>query len=210
MDDNVDEVLMRSLLETLDEEGDELVEVEGLSIRKSNAAKYVAGHLMPLWVEGTISQPLEPVLKFRIELVDEVPRVTELSFTSPPGHREVKQKDLRDVVLTDLIDQAYGMWIIEVDLSTPGELGLIAAVADSEVVPEIRRFLDGRRSAGKRRIDTALLTEVARVYRENIDHAPTEAVARTFGVKHRMASNYVSKARERGLLPDTKQGRAKA
>lgn len=210
MSDNVDEHLMRAIRESEDEEGDELFEVEGLSIRKSNAAKYVAGHLMPLWVEATISPPLEPVVRCRIELIDDVPRVTELSFTSPPGHREVKQKDLRDVVLSDVVDEVYGMWVIEVDLSTPGQLELIGAVDGHQLVPEIRRFLDGRRTSGKRRIDTALLTEVARVYRENVDHAPTEAVARTFGVKHRMASNYVSKARERGLLPPTKQGRAQA
>ena len=63
---------------------------------------------------------------------------------------------------------------------------------------------------GKRKILTDLLRQVADVYRANIDHAPTEAVARTFGVRSRMASGYVQRARERGCLPPTKQGKKQA
>jgi hypothetical protein len=75
----------------------------------------------------------------------------------------------------------------------------------------IRDFLYATRlDKGKRPITTELLVEVANVYRANIDKAPAEAVARTFGVKSRMASNYVQRARERGLLPPTIQGKKKA
>ena len=59
----------------------------------------------------------------------------------------------------------------------------------------------------RRRIDDELLRSVARIYRANIRHAPTGAVARTFGVRQRMASVYVDRARERGFLPPTTQGR---
>lgn len=63
---------------------------------------------------------------------------------------------------------------------------------------------------GKRKITTELLEQTARVYRESIGNAPTAAVAMAFGVSHRMASNYVAKAREHGLLPATTQGRRSA
>ena len=43
-----------------------------------------------------------------------------------------------------------------------------------------------------------VLESVADVYRRNIDHAPTQAVARAFGVKLCMASNYVDGRAARG------------
>lgn len=80
-------------------------------------------------------------------------------------------------------------------------------------IAEIERLNQPRGQSGKigkRRITGAFLEQVAEVYRNNIDHAPTEAVSRTFGVKHRMATDYVKQARDRGLLPSTRQGRARA
>ena len=47
------------------------------------------------------------------------------------------------------------------------------------------------------------------MYRANFDNAPAEAIARTFGVKPRMAHEYVRRARERGFLPPDTQGKKK-
>jgi hypothetical protein len=57
---------------------------------------------------------------------------------------------------------------------------------------------------------TRALESVADVCRRNIHRAPTQAVARTFGVKPRMASTYVDRARQANYLPPTKQGKKKA
>ena len=74
-----------------------------------------------------------------------------------------------------------------------------------------RKFVDQLRTGpGNRAITPALLESVPDVYRRNIDHAPTQAVARAFGVKSRMASNYVDRARRAGYLPPTKQGKKRA
>lgn len=62
----------------------------------------------------------------------------------------------------------------------------------------------------RRVISGELLRRVAQVYRANIDHAPTRAVAETFGVKPRMASGYVQRARAAGYLPKTTQGKKQA
>jgi hypothetical protein len=61
-----------------------------------------------------------------------------------------------------------------------------------------------------RAVTPELLKSVAEVYRRNIDRVPTQAVARSFGVKSRMASTYVDRARRAGYLPPTKQGKKKA
>ena len=106
-----------------------------------------------------------------------------------------------------IIDVLYNGFVIRYDRAAK-KVGY-SMDPDTEFSREIREFLEQRRS-GKRRITGAFLEQVAEVYRANIDHAPTEAVSRTFGVKHRMATDYVKQARGRGLLPPTKQGRAKA
>jgi hypothetical protein len=74
-----------------------------------------------------------------------------------------------------------------------------------------QRFLARqRRPEGYRQITPELLKGVAEVYRRHIDGAPTQAVAKTFGVKPRMASVYVDRARQAGLLPQTTQGKKRA
>ena len=76
---------------------------------------------------------------------------------------------------------------------------------------DARKFTDQLRAGpGNRVITPELLKSVADVCRRNIGHAPTQAVARTFGVKSRMASNYVDRARQARYLPPTQQGKKKA
>jgi len=179
-----------------------VIEDDGFTIK---VGEYVdIGTLrMPSYLEITFFGYGEPNSYTRIELRDNIPRIAEISFHSGEKCREVQQKDLRDFDVSYLVNVLY-----------------TAAVSDprkSDWSPEqddafnrvVRNFLEERRT-GKRVVDTEFLKEVAAVYRANIDHAPTDAVARTFGVKHRQAGSYVSEARRRKLLPQTKQGRAKA
>src|SRR5262249_10866590 len=139
---------------------------------------------------------------------DDVPRLVELGWRAGPGQREIQQKDLREAQISTIIDELYAMWVIDI---RDGEPVLNLGDEGSEQDRKIRSLLEGLRlDKGKRRISTEFLKQVADVYRANIAHAPTEAVARTFGVRHRMASVYVQRASERGFLPPTKQGRKRA
>jgi hypothetical protein len=63
------------------------------------------------------------------------------------------------------------------------------------------------RSSSSAAVTPALLAEVARVYRENLDGNPTEAVAKYTGREHRTAALYVQRARKAGLLGPTSPGR---
>lgn len=53
------------------------------------------------------------------------------------------------------------------------------------------------------------LAQVAQIYREHLDHAPVQAVAKVLGVERWSAGRYVSAARQRGYLPPTSQGKAR-
>ncbi len=162
-------------------------------------------HHMPAWMEVELFGFDGPNAFARIELRENVPRLVEFGFRSGPDAREIMPKDLREVDLYSVIDALYRGFVIRMDHGRAKH----DLDSDSDFSRQIRDFLDQRRS-GKRRVTGALLAQVAAVYRENIEHAPTAAVARTFGVKHRQATDYVKQARDRGLLPPTKQGRAKA
>ncbi|HET6915904.1 MAG TPA: DUF6214 family protein [Acidimicrobiales bacterium] len=50
----------------------------------------------------------------------------------------------------------------------------------------------------------------AQIYRDNIDEAPTMAVAQALDVSRRTASRLITEAREQGLLPVTTQGKKQA
>jgi hypothetical protein len=179
---------------------DETEEIgEGTIVRISGEHEVVADLYLPTWLELSTDGTDSPNLFARIELRDQRPEIVAVSWSSGPGQREIKQKDLRDTQLAELLDlyRAYTMRVVETEHRT-----VVTSVS--------RTGIQRLRTPGNRVITDEFLASVAEVYRRNIAHAPTQAVARTFGVKPRMASNYVDKARRAGLLPPTKQGRKKA
>ena len=186
-----------------------VVEDESFRITIGPYVEAAPDHHMPEWLEVVLFGFDEPDTSCRIELRDSVPRLVQFGFKSSPEAREIMPKDLREVDLYSVIDELYTALVIRVDHEE--RLVMIADPKEDDnwLRREVREFLTDRR-AGKRRITGDFLGQVARVYRDNIDHAPTAAVSRTFGVKHRQATDYVKQARDRGLLPPTKQGRAKA
>jgi hypothetical protein len=179
---------------------DETREVgEGITVRVSGEHELVADLYLPIWLEMSSGLPDTPQHFARIELRDQRPEVVAVSWTSGPGQSEIKQKHLRVGQIGELLDvyRGYTLRVVETE---HGRLVLNGRRGDMETL----------RAPGHRAITDEFLASVADVYRRNIDHAPTQAVARTFGVKPRMASNYVDRARKAGHLPPTKQGKKRA
>jgi hypothetical protein len=101
------------------------------------------------------------------------------------------------------------MWAVELrDVRRDNPGMAIRTELDTEQERVIRGLPQDLR-AGRRHVNAELLRQVAEVYRANFDNAPAEAIARTFGVKPRMAHEYVRRARERGFLPPDTQGKKK-
>lgn len=172
----------------------------------------------PTWVEFELRGRGYPDFHCRIELRGDIPRMVEFGWRSTEDQPEIRQKHLRALEVAAVLDMVYGMWVIEVrDLWRDRDgIAVPTGIAvpdfdtgfDAEQVRVVHGLLYDMR-AGRRHVDAALLRQVAEVYRANFDKAPAEAVARTFGVKPRMASEYVRRARERGFLPPTTQGKKK-
>ena len=108
--------------------------------------------------------------------------------------------------ITNLV---YRLGVVELRDVTRDNAGeAIHTEIDTAQERAIRGLLHDLR-AGRRHVNAELLRQVAEVYRAKFDKAPADAVARTFGVKPRMAHEYVRRARERGFLPPTTQGKKK-
>lgn len=138
-----------------------------------------------------------PDVAITFEVRDGVPVCREVRITATDDGHEVRHSGIVGVRIEDALDQAIKNLLLP-DRDKPGAVR--AAVRESQAVRSSRRVV----------ITEAMLREVAEIYRSNIGHGPTQAVADHFGKEHRTATLYVKRARESGLLPETSRGKAKA
>jgi hypothetical protein len=179
---------------------------EGQLIEWTRSRNYetIGGREVPAWVSQRRHGRGGPDMFVKVAVRGGSPEVVELSFISQPGQSEVRQKHLRAVDLHRLATELYAFEVTEADEDTPPwDSARAERTAD--------KFIERQRLPRDYRVITDdVLRKVAEVYRENINDAPTKAVAKHFQVKDRMASTYVDRARKAGYLPPTKQGQKKA
>jgi hypothetical protein len=171
-----------------------------------------SARLLPAWVEFELFGRDQPDFHCRVELRDGVPRLVELGWSARETQGEIRQKHLRAAEVSRIANLVYATWVVElrdVWRDKPGTAIANFPGDDEAHSRRIEGFLHDLQ-VGRRHVNTEVLRQVAQVYRANFDRAPTEAVARTFGVKQRMAHEYVRRARERGFLPPTTQGKKRA
>lgn len=156
------------------------------------------------WVSQRRFGKGNPDMFVKAAVRDGSPQVVELSLISQPGQSEVRPKHLREIDLEQLAEDLYWFEVCEADHNDDPFVWETANRAANKFIQRQRLPRDYRR------IDDSLLREVAEVYRANIRTAPTKAVAKHFGVKDRMAAEYVKRARDRNFLPPTKRGKKQA
>ena len=182
-------------------------EDEGYAVTWSGEYEGIGNYWIPTWVEFTTMGSDDPDTLIRVELRDGTPRVVRLDWTAQPGQSEVKQKHLRAIEVEGFANALVAMVTAQYD----PEADAMRSSTDEQAFRDASKFVVRQRLPKTyRAITPSFLKAVAEVYRSNIDRAPTQAVAKTFGVKARMASTYVDRARKAGFLPETKQGKKKA
>ena len=166
----------------------------------------------PKRVEVKIQRADEPELYARVEVSPGGTRLSELRLSADdPDRRGVRQSDLRNVDFAFLLEDCVAAMTLELDPTVLGPdpaqwPARVGQPAERDVVRLARLLRRGR----QRELNPKLLERVAEVYRANIHGAPTKAVQQEFQVSPRMATEYVSRARKRGHLPPTKQGKKNA
>ena len=133
-----------------------------------------------------------------------MPELVQLRFEVQPGQSEVGEKHVRKLEVNRLATDLYAVFVAEFG-ADPSRSEEARAMRVAE------KFIERQRLPRDYRVlNDEVLQKVAEVYRNDIDHAPTKAVVKHFGVKDRMASTYVDRARKAKHLPPTKQGQKKA
>ena len=142
----------------------------------------------------------QPALSMLVEVIDKVPRCTEISIKRSPNGREVREKDLRAVDL-ELWVETFVSWcsteLIEQDFATGEWSGTWPNNEDS-----LRRGINTIRDVRKgsrRRMTPARLQRVAVAYNAQTTGG-IEAVQLAFGVSRSTAIRYVRYARAADLI----------
>ena len=183
----------------------------GIAVQISEERVVLEDHWVPMVLRfKTTAQ--EPQLYFEVFVPEREggPRLTEFAFICRDlESRGIRQADFRELQVSAIVEDFVAMFTVRIERDENGEA--VKAISALDDMPGLTRFV-GRMRAGRtsRDITPQLLERVAAVYRENIAGYPTKAVEHHFQVSQRMAAEYVSRARKRGLLPPTKKGKKNA
>src|SRR5262249_10361875 len=145
----------------------------------------VEDRLVPEWVNFKFAHgPGEPKMLGRVVVRDSGPEGVVLAFTSGSDGRGLRQSDLRGVQIDCLVIDLVASLSIHVDQPTdPDKTVFRVGLGEGGPTASARRFVERRRRGpGLRDITPELLQAVADTYRDNINGAPTAAVAKKFGV----------------------------
>jgi len=181
-------------------------------LRASEDYVVLEDHWIPKVLELAGGAAGELEVYARVEVSASGSRLVELRLTnSDPDAQGIRQADLRDVQVSALTEALVAGFTFRVDRDETGTVTVDPPHPDTRAYTDALRFV-GRLRSGRtsRNITPLLLERVARIYRDNIAGNPTQAVEHHFQVSQRMAAEYVSRARKRGLLPLTKKGKKQA
>lgn len=181
-------------------------------VRASEDSVVLEDHRIPRVLEIVTDFGGEPETYARVEVSEAGAKLVELRFSSvDPDARGIRQSDLRDLQVGALLEDFVAIWTVRMVRDESGAVTEVRNSLEPRDFVEHVRFV-GRMRSGRtsRDITPQLLERVAKVYRDNISGHPNKAVEHHFQVGQRMAAEYVSRARKRGLLPPTKKGQKKA
>ena len=173
-------------------------------LHASGSYVWVQDRLVPSWLEFCFNgDASSPSITGRLEIRDGAPRIVRIAFESRDDEGEVRQGHLRAVQVDALVMLMAG-FALTLDRDEAGEV-VVGLSNEGEPLAVAHQTLRSVRS--NRRITTALLSDVAEVYRSHLATGPTKAVREQFFVSERTAANYVQRARQAGLLPPTTPGK---
>jgi hypothetical protein len=149
-----------------------------------------------LTFEGTRGSP---DVSMNFEIRDGRPECVGITVKAKPDGRGIRSADLA---------------LFNIDSLTIGVFAQLANfgvnASDEKQLWQTIRNVTEARTARRGAVTQAELEEVARVYRDHIDAAPTRAVETLLGYTERTAARRVQQARAAGLLPKTTPGKRQA
>lgn len=159
------------------------------------------------WVPNTIEVDFPGAdggvsLYMLIEVVDGVPRCTELTLKRVDEGREVRQKDLRAIELDSWIEAFVARCSDQLQTSEDGQVSAIHRGDEREVIDGMKTIREVRRGS-RRAMTDARKRRVADVYNAR-ESGRIEAVEAAFAVSRSTAIRYIKAARDAGLIEKRK------
>ncbi len=154
-----------------------------------------------------------PDVELVYEVRNGVPECRQVHVKATNTGHEVRCSGLVGIRVEDVLEEALKTLL---GIAIEGPEGIFTSLVrydhgtgtitrdDREAIRQVR----GARSGRKIKITDDLLRDVAKVYRANVEHEPTAAVAEHFDKAHRTAALYVHRAREAGHLGAAIKGKA--
>ena len=140
----------------------------------------------------------QPSLFMLIEVIDGVPRCTELTIKRTTDGREVRQKDLRAVELDSWIETFVALCSTEIVETKDGTVTSVMRVDQASVDKGIRTIRDARKGS-RRPMNDARRKRVADIYNAH-ESGGIEAVQAAFSVSRSTAVRYINAARDAELI----------
>ena len=167
--------------------------------------------LVPKRIEVThTGENGEPDLFAVFEMRDGRPECIEWRVTCKPTGRGMRGADLTLLNVDVMTADVFARHALVHD-GTTGDGGDSWSPPRNDVeVAAAGRAMYEARKVRRGGVTRAELERVAQVYRENIDDAPTRAVAVALGYTDVTAARRVQRARQEGLLPPTTPGKRRA
>jgi hypothetical protein len=140
-----------------------------------------------------------PALRLVFEVRDGVPQCREIHLLATEHGREVRRSDLR-IAIEDHLEWATVSMVMPQDGRGRRQDAALVLTMDPVELDAFRGVVQSvRRTARRKGPAEPELREAAEIYR-SAEHAPTAAVAARFGIAHRTASLWISRARKLGYL----------
>lgn len=145
----------------------------------------------------------QPRLEMLIEVIEGVPRCTELTLRRTEGGREIRPRDLRAIELENFVETFVALVASEIVERDGGSISAVVRGDEASVRGGMKTVRAARRGS-RRPMTDERRKRVAHVYNAQ-EAGGIEAVELAFQVSRSTAIRYINAARDAGLI----QGKTK-
>lgn len=142
----------------------------------------------------------QPSFDGRIEVIEGVPRWTDLRISRVPDGREIRQRDLREVGLDEWIEIFVALSSGQVTQRDGSRMTVVQGSGDKDVSNGIRAVRKSREGS-RRPLTDDRLKQVAEIYNSQ-EMGGAEAVGRAFGKSKSTALRWIDRATDAGYITD--------
>jgi hypothetical protein len=180
--------------------------------RDSKLVRLAGDYAVPSRVEWKLTGTTgDPNLHAVFEVRDGRPECVEISIKAADKGRGLRTSDLEALQVDRMTVQGFTRFAMLAKYDPETNVTTSVPVTDERELWDALAKVEDSVKAPRRGVTRAELEQVAKIYRDNIDSSPTNAVQTLMGYgSHRTAARRVQQAEGAGLLPNTTKGKRRS